>query len=260
MVAMGYSAYLDPKSDLSLLDSPSESHASGLQVGRLNVPLGAHVDGALIARSVAASRYDLIIVRYPSKFVQLAAELQNAHLCILQADTLLYFAAEKSIDPHSTRNQHLQELRIDDAVEARAVIAQVFAGYANHYAANPVLSGINILDAYQDWVVNALASPDVQVQLIMSEQSQSVGICVVDTSHKDFDEVLIAGIHPQHQRQGLYTAMMRVVINQSLARGKPRVVISTQSSNTGVMRAWCRIGLEPILSLNTLHVTSAVAH
>jgi hypothetical protein len=48
--------------------------------------------------------------------------------------------------------------------------------------------------------------------------------------------------------------MLRHVIARAGSLGKGSVVISTQASNTAVMRAWARVGMLPTISLNTLHV------
>jgi ribosomal protein S18 acetylase RimI-like enzyme len=210
--------------------------------------------GHVIKERVLSSAFDVVILRYPSQDVETAAQLLAPQWEFWQADTLMYFEA-----PTASRQPSplLVRLRGDAGKTCESLVSRVFTNYRNHYSSNPLLSSIDVLAAYKDWASRALSSDDGAVYAFTDPSGAALGISVIDTSNEEFDEVLLAGVSPENQGRGVYTAMMRDCLAASGARGKASVTISTQSSNIAVMRSWCRLGLLPIASLNTVHAVRA---
>jgi ribosomal protein S18 acetylase RimI-like enzyme len=134
-----------------------------------------------------------------------------------------------------------------------SVVRSAFDGYVNHYAANPLLADVPIVDAYAEWSTMLLERPDGSSVVVSSERGEPVAVAVVDWSGERPD-IRLAGVHHAHQRQGLYSILMQRVMLIARERGADGVEISTQSHNTAVMRAWARLGFEPRRTLATVHV------
>lgn len=254
---MGYLAYRRDAQPHDLADgvrvSELESRASGVGVGRLDIwPMGA-VSGSDARRMILDANLDVVIVRHSAQDVALAAQLQCAELIVLQADTLLYF--EISTDAAPTEpGAALRVLNSDDAAEVEGLVGAVFADYRNHWSANPLMGGIDVCAAYQDWALRCLATPGLSVMKAVADDGGTVGMAVVDERDAEVRDILLAGVLADQRRRGAYQAMMRGIIARAAAAGVATVAISTQAANVGVMRAWCRVGLLPTVALNTLHV------
>jgi len=250
---MGYTQYMNESWVPEISTSESESSTVGFNVGRLTVPVGYQPVGAQLSEMIARSSFDVTIVRYPSIHADLAFGLQHPDLVSWQADTLMYFETDRHLEAKSHSKVELNRLEVDSAKSLSQIVEDIFHGYTNHYAASPLFEGVNIGRAYSDWAMKSVGQPNRSVYSASRGVDAVVGITVVDTSTVDYDEVLLAGITPDARRAGNYTSMLSLVINESVKSGK-RVVISTQVSNVGVIRAWVKLGMLPVLALNTLHV------
>lgn len=254
---MGYLAYRRDAQAHDLAGgvqvSELESRASGVGVGRLDIwPMGA-VSGIDARRMILDAGLDVVIVRHSAQDVPLAAQLQCEELIVLQADTLLYFEICTDGAP-AEGGAALRVLGSDDAAEVEGLVGEVFADYRNHWSANPLMRAINVCAAYQDWALRCLATPGLSVMKAVTADGGTLGMAIVDERDAEVRDILLAGVLPDHRRQGAYQAMMRAIISRAAAHGVPTVAISTQAANVGVMRAWCRMGMLPTVALNTLHV------
>ena len=66
-------------------------------------------------------------------------------------------------------------------------------------------------------------------------------------------EILLAGLTSAAQGRGLYPLLLKAVGQQAMARGCPRVTISTQAHNIRVQRAWAKAGFRPFAAITTVH-------
>jgi hypothetical protein len=80
-----------------------------------------------------------------------------------------------------------------------------------------------------------------------------VGVATASSAESEW-EIELAGIVPDRQRGGLYAHLLRGIHDGARHAGADRVVISTQSHNIGVQRAWARLGYEPIDAIETVHL------
>lgn len=252
---MSYASYSQGAPFPALRPSPSESEASGLRIGRLDVWPEGVVSGRTAAHWIENSDFDLVIVRLPSPDRTFARELRRSSLDSWQADTLLYFTLDTLTVAKGDEGLVLS--RLDDAERLRSddVVSRVFDGYSNHYRSSSLFDRMDVVRGYQDWTRAAAGRADHSVFICKDDFGTTLGIAVVDQTAPAVSEVLLAGVVPEGRGRGMYTKMLRLVVAEEVRRGASRLVISTQAANTGVMRAWCRLGFLPALSLDTLHVT-----
>ena len=250
---MGYSHYLNEFWIREISASDSESSAVGLNVGRLTVPVDHQPVGTELSEMIAQSPFDVTFVRYPSIHADLAFGLQHPDLVSWQADTLMYFEIDRKVEANFDSKVEINRLEANSATSISDLVDDIFHGYTNHYAASPLFKSVDVGRAYTDWAIRTVGHEDRVVYSACRGVNAVVGIAVVDSSATDWDEILLAGITPDARREGNYTAMLSLVVNESIKSGK-RAVISSQASNLGVIRAWVRLGMLPTLSINTLHV------
>ena len=100
-----------------------------------------------------------------------------------------------------------------------------------------------------------MRKPDT-LTLLACEGSQPTGfvLLTIDRSAA-LAEIALNAVRPSNQRSGVYSTLMQEAHRRMVALGNIRdIYISTQSDNRAVIGAWEKLGLTPVLSLNTFHV------
>ena len=202
---------------------------------------------------ILAAGLDVVVTRYPSSQFGVSESLSLAPLRSVHADTLLYFGMPTPSAPPPSGSE-IRLLEPGDAALAADLAQVIFAGYPNHHSANSIFSALSVPDAYADWSVRSLSTPDMCVFTTLTEERHPPGLCVLDLTQARTAEIGLAGIHPAERRHGHYLRLLAAASGISRAAGKDEIVISTQSSNIPALRAWCRVGMQPLMSLTTLHV------
>ncbi|MCK0113500.1 GNAT family N-acetyltransferase [Ornithinimicrobium sp. F0845] len=266
-------------SGVTLTDSPAESARFGVGMSRLTVGWDARPGGPItgdgLMESVAREVTDLlrtdpaevVVVRYPAESLVLAAAVARSGRQVLAAGSLTYWSAAASevSGPPPAAGLKVETLsRVTDEADrvavVDAVVADSFSGYGNHYAANPLLDREAALEGYQEWARrSALSNPDDALVLVLD--GRVVGLAtLLDSEAPDAHvEVLLAGLTTAAQGQGRYGTLLAGVAQVAGARGRRDVVISTQSHNIRVQRAWARHGLRPFAAVETVHAVRAGA-
>lgn len=230
--------------------SPSESARFGRSVGRLALTEDSQV--ATACALLASDAHDLVILRHPSSMVRAFAELAKVPgRRAIYADTLLYFRWVDDGCELSPSRPWLGRDAIEEGSVA-AVVEATFAGYLNHYAANPRLDATQVAVGYAEWATNVATNP-VNVLVANSVDGEIAGLAVIDASHDEWD-VVLAGVAPTHRGGGLYGDLMTSVMAEARAAGQRSVLISTQSHNIQVMRTWERLGWRIISATVTVHL------
>jgi len=209
---------------------------------------------------IEASGLDVVIVRAGAEDIELAAALGTEAYISWQADTLLYFTIAAESLSAGSEPDALVPMVSGDESDANALVGRIFADYRNHYSANPALSRLNVVAAYQDWTRAVLGTDTSAVFKSLGTSGAPAGLCVMDISDESFDEILLAGIVPEERGHGSYPRMLHAVGARAQAANKESVVISTQAANLGVIRAWCRLGFLPTVAVNTIHVVRRDIH
>jgi hypothetical protein len=231
-------------------ESGVESDRFGLRIGRVRV--GPDVDiGELEA---ACAGFDVVVLRCDAGDVGLSFRLLGLH------DFRAFTADHLSIwrwDVGETVRVELPDGWTvgpsADAAVVDAVVRDAFAGYRNHYRANPLFDPGAALDGYADWALSLMTRSDDACSVLCDQTGDAVGVALVDWSDATPD-VALAGIRSRAQGQGRYPALLTHVMELTRARSRQSLTISTQSHNVNVMRSWLRLGFLPIETMATMHI------
>jgi GNAT superfamily N-acetyltransferase len=229
--------------------SAVESSRFGLRIGRIDAS-----DAALasVERTLRDERLDVLIVRAPAEEVHVPARLAALDgFRAIPADTLMYWERrDLSRDEAGAAASVTNET---DPARIEELVRSVFAGYHNHYSANPLLSSEHSLDGYCEWATSLVGSGGATCSLIESEAAVVDGFGIVDWT-PDIPDIRLAGIVPSARGRGAYRRLLVALQHEAARRGHSRLRISTQAHNTRPMRAWAELGWRPIFSLTTLHL------
>jgi hypothetical protein len=235
--------------------SPVESAAFGIRVGRLNYGIGAAWSRIDVVSELRTADFDLVIVRFPAGRFDVPLAIQEAGLIGLPADTLLYYRGQVPTEAPATA-VGLRQLSENDSELVADLVGDVFAGYENHYSANPQTRAFSATSAYQDWSHAALGNPSQHVFAATNSVGHAEGICMIELTG-GVAEVQLAGIRERSRGRGVYLDLLHALSNWCAAAGVSSIVISTQAWNIAALRAWSRAGYLPELALTTLHVLSS---
>lgn len=87
----------------------------------------------------------------------------------------------------------------------------------------------------------------------MYVDDEPAGFALTDTRDQ-VGEILLAGISREFQSKGLYKHLLAHIETEMHQYKVEELVISTQSQNSNVQKAWERYGLVPLLTVRTVHV------
>jgi ribosomal protein S18 acetylase RimI-like enzyme len=230
--------------------STQESQFLGLAVHRLEIALQARYDFDDLVDQVGSIDADLIILRFPSTHVDWMGRLRFhiPDMEVIHADTLVYWThtPTDSVNTIEWTVQHPPA-----ASEAGEAIKSIFAGYRNHYAANPRLEAFDPAEAYRRWATNHIVNGGSA--LALSDGSKIVAVATL-TEPTDHVEILLAGVVPEVRGRGVYGSLLSAVAHDVKDGDASTIVISTQAHNIGVQRAWARFGFLPTAAFDTLHL------
>ncbi|NUW42404.1 GNAT family N-acetyltransferase [Nonomuraea rhodomycinica] len=236
--------------EVRAVPSPLESARFGRPVERLTV--GADAEEALdaVREAVLESAADVIVLRYPAERVGWFAGLTGLGRTAIFADCLVYWSlrAGRGRPPAPAPGLRTGPLGDPDAVGA--LVADIFAAYGNHYLADPLLDPAAALAGYQEWAARSAAEGSC---VALHDGARALGIATLEDDGPR-TEILLAGVVSAAQGRGLYAHLLKAVEDHALARGGSEVVISTQSHNTRVQRAWARYGFVPVQAHVTVHL------
>jgi hypothetical protein len=240
--------------------SPVESERFGVTLARVSVGHRAEENPRTWQLLAEACRRpeDVLVVRWPSTLVSCAAVLTASGRGVLPAGSLTYWAvpAERLAAAPSPDDAPPPIVRADQVEPATLLrsVGEVFEGYVNHYAADPLLDRRQALEGYVDWVVRTLrGAPDAGAVLVEGGDVLGFGTWRHDRAagHSEF---LLGGIREEARGRGWYALLLIETARAALRAGLPTVLISTQGSNVGVQRAWIRLGFLPIADFATAHL------
>ena len=249
------------RAGISCSESAFERARFDCSVSRLVVgqrPERSVADEDAVTRLLGTSTDDLVICRWPGERIEFAAAAVRSSRLLLPADMLGYWEIP-AIELGRTggaSNASVSVRRADRATPEtaavlRTIISDSFAGYGNHYAANPCLDDGLALEGYVEWAQRLLAETPENVVLMWSGD-QPIGVATVSHDGDDM-EIELAGLVAQHQGKGLYGALLAAVGRHAVSAGCARVIISTQTHNVRVQRAWARAGMKPFATVATVH-------
>jgi RimJ/RimL family protein N-acetyltransferase len=202
-----------------------------------------------------------VIARWPSDALWLPARLCRPGHDVVAAGAIVYWGltvgagrrpagAELGVDVVLAGGPGSAEL----APLVDEVVGDSFAGYGNHYAADPLLDPAAAAAGYQEWARRSLTDGDHAV-VVLRDGDGALGLATCARSADgEHVEILLAGMVSRAQGRGLYGHLLAAVEDLAAELGARRLVISTQTHNAKVQRAWARYGLEPFAAYETAHV------
>lgn len=243
--------------------SPRESERFGVPTSRTTVGANS-IDAAgdlmplaeEIHRQIERSSATINILRYPSRMTGLFRELNLPGKRVLPAGALIYWGAPgQRADTASSQGTEVLSFarRSEWLPEVMSVVADSFEGYTNHYAVNPLIPATAVVEGYSEWAAATIASATNVVIAAKAATGEVVGVAVIAVAGAVW-EIELASVSQSAQRQGHYTRLMHRVLAESHKKGASQVVISTQSHNIAVQQAWVKLGLIPMLSIDTVHI------
>ncbi|MDQ1519344.1 MAG: hypothetical protein QOI55_417, partial [Actinomycetota bacterium] len=137
--------------------------------------------------------------------------------------------------------------------EIGSLVRTVFAGYGNHYRANPDLDADRSIDGYVEWTVNHVGDGS-KALWVLAEHAGGDPIGFAALALEKTAEIDLAGIVPDHRGRGWYRDLLDHTAALVLARGLREVWISTQASNAAAIRAWSSRGYRHEFTFNTVHI------
>lgn len=242
-----------------LVESPVESNATGKRVGRLFLDETRVHDLNAVEFELSSSTFDAVILRFPSSQVGFVESLSQCGLIAIQSDTLLYFDLDLTRSKLVRSNLDLRTVGPEQERSIELLVSDIFHDYKNHYAATEFFRSIDIAGAYREWVCSSLSDPNVEVQVLYSQESVP---CALSFSRNHLDgvkEILLAGVIEAERRRGRYFDLMSNIAETARKEGIKTLRISTQSSNIAVMRIWVRLGFMPVASFDTVHVFNSTS-
>jgi hypothetical protein len=200
-----------------------------------------------------AGEDDGLVLRFPPTLTELPDVLAQSSRDVLVADALVYWDAQPkglvAQAPTATGLSILRGTALAPTLEE--VVRATFAQYPNHYSVNRLFPPDRVLTGYVEWASRAAESDRVAV---LRDGEDVVGfvtwITDPDLGHL---EIELAGLVPRARGRGAYPLLLADAGRTALEQGLSRVVISTQSGNVRVQRAWSRLGMLPIASFTTVH-------
>lgn len=232
--------------------APLESARFGCSVERLTVQADPPASFPMVRDAVLGSAGDVIVLRYPARHVDWFAKLTALGRTAIYADSLAYWRLRTGEGSAPESSPDLRTTRIGDPAAVRALVSGIFAGYRNHYLANPLFGAPDALAGYQEWALTSAAARNCLV-LWSPRTDAYLGLATLDEDGPR-TEILLAGVVPQARGRGLYAHLLKGIEERALARAAKEIVISTQAHNTRVQRAWARYGFEPMSAVVTVHL------
>jgi ribosomal protein S18 acetylase RimI-like enzyme len=175
---------------------------------------------------------------------------------MLQADTLLYFSGSTAQAKKSDGGEIAVTSIRPDPDELEEFVRISFDGYSNHYAANPSLPPDAVMEGYAEWARDLLdRQANVMVSAMHGNDTASfiVGHPVGEVRSQKSFEVALNGTHPSFRNRGIYQILLRHLMSELRLQGIETVWISTQASNSAMIRTWEKLGLRFEFAVNTLH-------
>jgi len=206
-------------------------------------------------------RADLVICRAPAHRLPELAGLQLLGMPFVVADTLVHYSRDLQAPPPAPPDSaglEYAEAGSDDAGEVGDLVRRIFAGYVNHYAANPLLGRSDLLEGYAEWATGYLgAAPGRRLWLALrSGKPIGLAACRYDA---DAAEGILFGVLPEAAGGGVYRNLIRFTAADAAGRGLRTMGTSTQVHNFAVQKVWASEGFVMRAAEVTFHVNALLS-
>ena len=234
---------------------------SPLDHGRFGFPVAKgivreQITGHAVAESARNLGARLAIVRVPANFLESVHSLEagGALLC----DTLVYFRREIDLPPASqiAIGYLYSAATPNDADESESLARIAFSGYFNHYHADPRIDSAVRDEIYPSWARRICLDTNAasHVLIVRSAIGELIAFLAIKSHPQGRLEIVLNGVSPKHRGKGLYGFLIDEAQRWGQRQCGSELSISTQITNIGVQRIWCRAGFEPFEYFYTFHI------
>jgi GNAT superfamily N-acetyltransferase len=231
--------------------SEVDSERFGVRVAR------AHVKQQSLQQVLdfcAAERINLLIARCSTKELHTAQKMES--LGFLLMDTLVYYSFDlvKRAIPDDSPRAHVRKSVPEDKGQIETVATAAFKGYHGHYHADSRLDPKKCDEGYVSWAMRSCTSKEVATEVLVAERDRKIlGFLTLRLNSPKEVEGVLFGVAPEAQGIGVGRSLMVDGLRWCKDQQAKEMVISTQVTNVGVQKVWCRVGFDPAHSLYTFH-------
>jgi GNAT superfamily N-acetyltransferase len=196
----------------------------------------------------------LLIARCPVSELPTAQAMERQGFELM--DTLVYYTRDlvKPHIPSDIGKATIRRVRPGEEEKVKAIAAECFRGYSGHYHADQRLDRTQCDEVYVSWAFRSCVSRDAADNVLIAELHGSVvAFCALRVNSPGEGEVVLNGVTPSAQGQGVYRSLMIHGMQWCLSEGLSRMLISTQITNLAVQRVWTRLGFELSHAYYTFH-------
>ena len=243
---------------MGLTYSEVESRRFGMQVFRAR--LGSF-DVDQLRAAICCVRADLVICRAPVHLVPELSALQRLGMPFVLADTLVHYDLDLVAKrPEALVSDGLEWVEAGaDAVGAVSdLVRRVFAGYLNHYATNPLLERLSVLEGYVEWATGFLAAAPERRMWLALRSGKPIALAACQYGDDTCEGVLF-GVLPEAVGAGVYRSLVRFTAADTATRGLRTMQTSTQVHNFAVQKVWASEGFVMRSAEVTFHVNALLS-
>lgn len=215
-----------------------------------------HADGAAVVAKARSLGARLAIVRLPTTLLATAQSLEasGAILC----DTLVHYVKRFKAAPDAgvPAGYACSAATPADADEVAALSRATFANYFGHYHSDARLDRALCDEIYSSWAGHSCRDPEFadHVLLVRGPARDLAAFATIKRISDQRCQGVLYGVSSAHQKRGLYAFLVNEAARWSISQGAPEFLYSTQLTNLGVQKVYCRSGFEPIEYFYTFHL------
>ena len=244
------------EADEQLYFSPVESKGLGFQVwrGRLN-----SIDQEQLREVLIKNAVDLAIISIPVERKDALLTIQRIGFPYILADISVYFYLDlNEYVPEISTNKpgsEFVQLAAGHVPILDKLIAEIFKGYQNHYTANPLLS-LDLIIAYQEWMQSYISDADQgRIGWLVKAFDKYVAFATCEFSAKK-SEIILTGVVPELRGRGVFSSVIRYLLNYFKGQGISQIRVSTQLHNYAAQRAYTKEGFIIDQAFLIIHINS----
>jgi ribosomal protein S18 acetylase RimI-like enzyme len=172
-------------------------------------------------------------------------------------DTLVYYG--RKLDDIDNSKISASSMNIclaskKDVNGVAEIARNAFKDYMGHFHADPRLKNSAADAVYMDWAVKSVESAANDSPVVVAKKDgRIVGFLTAKLHDTSLCEVILNGVHPDAQQQGVYPMMFSFIMDYFKNKNANRIIVSTQINNYAVQKAWAGLGLTHYASYYTLH-------
>lgn len=215
-------------------------------------------EGASLAEIDAAAaemRVAMMMARVDSRNVTRLHELESGGFRLM--DTLVYYSCLLGDENPVSEDGGSLIARLAtprDSAAVQNIAREAFQDYVGHYHSDSRLSRREAAEVYVDWARRSIEEPSPgEFALVACIPDLPVGFMTVRKRSVESAEIVLNGVAPGHQGQGVNSFLIRHMKAHVRAAGQRSAIVSTHLTNVIAQRVWIRMGFSPERSVHTFH-------